>query len=154
MISIETLRKELNEFNTNNELSINNGTQEPTRNMVGNQFDLNNFQFRVSYLEYQKSISKSKKDIKTKPLSKMLETQDDLERELGKNRFDKPWSKLDIFAKKTKIKEYLEDKYPNNVSEYMLILEPLLQNKKLNKKTDVNYDSENEKIININHLNI
>lgn len=154
MISIETLRRELNEFNTNNEMSEKNNVEEPIRNMVGNQFDLNNFQFRVSYLEYQKSISKTKKDVKIKPQSKMLETQDELERELEKNRFNKQWSKLDIFAKKTKIREYLEDKYPDKISHYMSILENLLQNKKLNKKTDVDYNSELEKIISIKYINI
>ena len=67
----------------------------------------------------------------------------------------KKWSRLDLFLKKNKIKEFLEIKVKDNVipsdkkDHYFKLLTNLLNNKKLNKKSEIVYDKNNGYIIDI-----
>tara|TARA_Y100000589_G_scaffold278755_1_gene274362 strand:+ start:904 stop:1410 length:507 start_codon:yes stop_codon:yes gene_type:complete len=68
--------------------------------------------------------------------------------------YKKPWNKLNIVHKKIKIKEYINNLMLTKQKKKILIdkLINLLNNKKLNKKNEVDYDSCNGKIITISIL--
>jgi hypothetical protein len=68
--------------------------------------------------------------------------------------YKKSWNKLNIIHKKIKIKEYISNLMLTKDKKKVLTdkLLNLLNNKKLNKKTDVDYDSFNGKIITITVL--
>lgn len=68
--------------------------------------------------------------------------------------YKKPWNKLNIIHKKIKIKEYISNLMLTKDKKKVLTdkLLNLLNNKKLNKKSDVDYDSFNGKIITITVL--
>lgn len=68
--------------------------------------------------------------------------------------YKKPWNKLNIIHKKIKIKEYISNLMLTKHKKKTLIdnLINLLNNKKLNKKNDVDYDTFNGKIISISIL--
>ena len=68
--------------------------------------------------------------------------------------YKKPWNKLNIIHKKIKIKEYINNLMLTKHKKKTLIdnLINLLNNKKLNKKNDVDYDTFNGKIISISIL--
>jgi len=65
--------------------------------------------------------------------------------------YKKPWNKLNIVHKKIKIKEYINNLMLTKEKKTLLInkLIILLNNKKLNKKNEVDYDNINGKIITI-----
>lgn len=68
--------------------------------------------------------------------------------------YKKPWNKLNIIHKKIKIKEYVNNLILTKQKKKILVdkLINLLNNKKLNKKNDVDYDTLNGKIITITIL--
>jgi len=68
--------------------------------------------------------------------------------------YKKAWTKLNIIHKKIKIKEYIHNLMLTKQKKKILLnkLINLLNEKKLNKKNDINYDSNNGKIITITIL--
>tara|TARA_Y100000590_G_C15599366_1_gene969370 strand:- start:549 stop:1043 length:495 start_codon:yes stop_codon:yes gene_type:complete len=68
--------------------------------------------------------------------------------------YKKPWNKLNIVHKKIKVREYINNLMLTKQKKKILIdkLINLLNNKKLNKKNDVDYDTLNGKIITISIL--
>lgn len=68
--------------------------------------------------------------------------------------YKKPWNKLNIIHKKIKIKEFINNLLLTKQKKKTLIdkLIHLLNEKKLNKKNEIDYDSNNGKIITITIL--
>jgi len=65
--------------------------------------------------------------------------------------YTKEWNKLNIVHKKLKLKEYILNLNTDDKNKKILIkkFNQLLKDKKITKKNDVNYDSENGVIISI-----
>jgi hypothetical protein len=65
--------------------------------------------------------------------------------------YNKEWNKLNIVHKKLKLKEYILNLNTDETNKKILIkkFNQLLKDKKITKKNDVNYDSENGMIISI-----
>ena len=70
--------------------------------------------------------------------------------------YKKHWNKLNIVHKKIKIKEFINNLEITKVKkkELIEILLKLLNNKKLNKNENIEYDNINGKIISIPMLNV
>ena len=74
-----------------------------------------------------------------------------------KKNKNKKWGRLDLYTKKEKVREYIQTLYNNNlISDTETEIDFLfneLRNKKINKKSDLVYDSSLEKILSIKLLN-
>jgi len=121
----------------------------------GNQHDLDTYLNTINYMEYVKNNKKNGR--KTQVISHENTFSDitSLQEHFETNQYMKKWSRLDLFLKKNKIKEFLEIKVKDNVipsdkkDHYFKLLTNLLNNKKLNKKSEIVYDENNGYIIDI-----
>ena len=119
----------------------------------GNQNDLNKFMSRVAYLDYCKSIRKTGRQTVKKEYNQ-FDSANDIHAQLEKQQFLKPWSRLDDYCKKIKIKEYINDKinkgeFDKDFNYYFIEFNKLLEKKKLHKKNEISYDSKNGIILKI-----
>ncbi len=150
MDTVTELQKDIAEFNKAEVVKIKKTYKA---NYKGNQNDLNKFMSRVSYLEYCKSVKKNSRPIAKKEYNQ-FETADDIHAHLEKQQFLKPWSRLDNYCRKIKIKEYINNKINNGEFDkkydyYFKEFNNLLEKKKLHKKNEISYDSKNGIILKI-----
>jgi hypothetical protein len=146
------------EYNSINIKNTDNEQKNKHKEYRGNQYELDQFKNKISYMEYKKLNAKNKKQLIVKNNVDLVETVDELEAKLLDNQFKKKWTKLDIYSKKVKLKEYLDDLYKKNELtevQFELIykqLETLIIEKKLSKKTDILYNETIGKITEIPHM--
>jgi hypothetical protein len=76
----------------------------PKKEYRGNQYDLDQFNYRQSQIQYYASLSKTKKDIR--PVEKVMVEFN--QEEFDKRRYLKKWNRLDDYAKQVVAKTYLE----------------------------------------------
>jgi hypothetical protein len=130
-------------------------SMQPIKEYRGNQYDLDQFKNKLSYMEYQKLNAKHKKQVAVKNNVELVNTIDELEAKLLENQFKKKWTKLDNYSKKVKLKEYTNElcvKKELSDDQSLLVytqLEKLVLEKKLSKKTDIVYNETTGKIIEI-----
>jgi hypothetical protein len=76
---------------------------------------LNNLLWKQRTLEYRKLQKKiiSNSNYKEKEYN-IVSNEDELLKSIEENSYKKTWNRLDLFQKKTKIKEYILDLYTNN----------------------------------------
>lgn len=159
---INTLIDNINSFNQSNSgklSSCQSKQQDPIeslqRNYKGNQHDLDNYLNTMQYMQYQKQIRKNVRQTKIISKENTFSTLEDMHSHLEKDQFLKKWSRLDMYLKKLKIKEFVETKLESGSIKsdkkdyYIRKLNHLIVDKKLNKKNEITYDSEVGKIIDI-----
>ena len=140
---------------------FNNSIPGEARNVIksdkeyrGNQYELDNFMNTIQYIEYKKTLKK-----KTQPVYQREyvthDTGDALLSVLEEGQYKKKWSRLDTYCKREKISEYIQKEVDNGnikqsiMKECIAHLFRLLEQKKLNKKGNIEYDSDNGKITSI-----
>lgn len=157
LVSNSNISTEYSSINIKN-TDTDNEQKSKQKEYRGNQYELDQFKNKISYMEYKKLNAKNKKQLTVKNNVDLVETFDELEAKLLDNQFKKKWTKLDIYSKKVKLKEYLEELYKKNElteDQYELIykqLETLIIEKKLSKKTDILYNETNGKITEIPYM--
>ena len=152
---LRQLQNNVKQFNSMNGDNISLPVTQIKKEYRGNQHDLDTYLNTVNYMEYVKNNRKNGR--KTKAISHENTFSDltSIQEHFEKNQYMKKWSRLDLFLKKNKIKEFLDKKIneeiiPNTKSEYYFkLLTNLLNNKKLNKKSEIIYDENNGYIIDI-----
>lgn len=124
----------------------------PIKEYRGNQFDLDKFKSTISYMEYIKNNSKNKKQLIHEKVSTLYNCDDELSNKLNELSLKKKWNRLDMYSKKTRIKEYLtrmvEQGEINPIEQEYIQkkLEKMVLEKKLTKNTELEYD-ENDGVI-------
>ena len=125
------------------------------KNIQGNKYELSQFQFKVSSLNYKRNIMKN---IGRNPEKiNKVDNMDELSKIIQQNDYKKSWNKLDNFQKKIKINQYVNLLESKGLVKDELI--PLLRNQlltklknnKLKSKKIVNYD---ENILTIKNISI
>ena len=152
-MSLQTLYDEIQKFN--------NGNQDSNKNVVnsnkeyrGNQHDLDTFNNTIQYIEYKKNLRKEKLTIR-KVEAKTYDSYESVQQAIENSQYKKIWSKLDTYCKKVKISEYIENEVEEGrisrhlKKECIAHIFRLLEQKKLNKKGNIEYDSENGVITSI-----
>ena len=147
---VTELQKEIAEFNKAKVVEIKKTYRSDYK---GNQNDLNKFMSRVAYLDYCKSIKKNGRQNVKKEYNE-FNSVNDLHLKLEQQQFLKPWSRLDNYCRKIKIKEYINSKISNGEFDkefnfYLNEFNNLLEKKKLHKKNEISYDSKNGTILKI-----
>ena len=156
-MELSKLIKEINDFN-NSELDCAKNEYKSTKEYRGNQHDLDTYLNTMRYLEYKKNIRKNVKQTKVVSEENTFSDIDAIQSHLEKNQYKKKWSRLDSYLKTKKIEEYLRKKISEgclketDYSKYISILKNKLQEKELNKKSEVTYDEENGMILKIPYL--
>jgi hypothetical protein len=128
------------------------------KNIQGNKYELSQFQYKVSSLNYRRNL---KKNIGKKPENiNNLNNMDELSKFIQENDYKKIWSKLDNFQKKKKLIEYIKLLDTNHLIKKDLLsqlrqqLLIKLKHNKLKSKKVVEYDENNSIIKNISILTI
>jgi len=127
---------------------------KPIKEYRGNQHDLDVFNQQISLYEYRRMIHKSKLQSGMAPkIIDKYATIDDLQHKLDEKQYKKKWTKLDLFSKKNKLKEYLNTSIVNGIIQSHQLeycykkLEEMIIDKKITKQSEIDYNSE-EGIIN------
>lgn len=162
---IDNIRKNIDLLNKTLTNSINNtddNKSEKIKNYNGNRYDLSNFQYRVSSMNYKRNL---KRDIdilngKSKENINLVDSIDKLSDLIEKQDYKKKWNKLDNYQKKKKIIQYgkhlvneniIDEKHYDNLINDLF---ELLKNKKLKSSNSVVYNVEECTINSIKLLNI
>jgi len=133
---------------------FNNSKPEESKNIIennkeyrGNQHDLDTFNNTVQYIDYKKNLRKEKLSVK-KVQAKTYDDYNSIQQAIEDSQYKKKWSRLDTYCKKVKISQYIEKQVESGEIENHLMKEciahlyRLLEQKKLNKKGNVEYDSD------------
>ncbi len=153
-MNLAILTESINKFN-NTSVEDSRNKIESSKPYRGNQHDLDTFNNTIQYIEYKKNLRKNKKNIKIPQNNNVFDDMESLQEKLYNDQFKKNWSRLDVYSKKTKISEYMEELVKDkkieeeNVKNIIANIYRLLEQKKLNKKGNIEYDSENGKILSI-----
>lgn len=152
-MDLERLTKDILEFN--------NSKPDEAKNIIpsdreyrGNQHDLDTFINTIQYIEYKKGLKKKQRVISKKECVTYNNT-DDMMAALAENQYKKQWSRLDVYSKKNKISEYIQKEVENGNIEESIMKEciahlfRLIEQKKINKKGNIEYDPEKGIITNI-----
>ena len=121
----------------------------------GNQHDLDTYLNTINYMEYVKSTRKNGRKTQALIHENTFTDISSIQDHFETNQYMKKWSRIDLFLKKNKIKEFLENKVKEEViikdkkEHYFKLLINLLYNKKLNTKSQIIYDENNGYIIDI-----
>jgi hypothetical protein len=125
----------------------------PKKEYRGNQYDLDQFLYRQSQIQYYASLAKNKKDIKQ--VEKVaVEFNSD---EFDKRRYLKKWHRVDDFAKQIASKQYLDKLLATEritSGEHQRLqkeIRTLIQTKSLKK---VDYDEQSGILYGIEQLNL
>ena len=152
-MNLDKLTSDILEFNNSNPDEAKNiiNSDKPYR---GNQHDLDTFINTIQYIEYKKGLKKKTRIISQKELV-TYDNPNDIMSILSDSQYKKQWSRLDVYSKKNKISEYIEKEVKKGnlnqelMKEYIAHLFRLIEQKKLNKKGNIEYDADNGIIINI-----
>ena len=123
-------------------------------NYRGNQYELDQFNWELQKKEYYARIRKEKLG-RTEKETTEVESVDKLQNMLEKDQYNKKWNKLDLYCKKQKFKEYINDLRNSSLIEegeeklYLNYLFKMLTKKVLTKSSEVDYDIQRQKITNI-----
>ena len=127
---------------------------ETTITVIPIEHDLDVFNQQISLYEYRRMIHKSKLQSGMAPkIIDKYATIDDLQHKLDEKQYKKKWTKLDLFSKKNKLKEYLNTSLVNGIIQSHQLeycykkLEEMIIDKKITKQSEIDYNSE-EGIIN------
>ena len=152
-MNLTELADSINKFNNSNPGEAKNVIKSD-KEYRGNQYDLDNFINTIQYIEYKKTLKK--KPLVGNPKEYVTHDNGDaLLSILEEGQYKKKWSRLDTYCKREKISEYIEKEVDNgnigqsNMKECIAHLFRLLEQKKLNKKGNIEYDSDNGKITSI-----
>ena len=160
-MEFEQLLKRIQTFN-NSESNINNILQNKlpennAKNYRGNQYEMDQFNWQMQYMEYKKKLNDEKKQIRRVELEE-VDTLDNLQDRLKIEQFSKPWGRMNPYCKKTKLTEYVQeyiDQGKINLDQkniYTAYLYKKLKNGLLKTKKEIEYDSDTQKIISIKCL--
>lgn len=73
----------------------------------------------------------------------------------NKSLYTKPWCRIDIVSKEYLLNNYVHNNIDSNLqSDYKKIMLDLLSKGNLNKKSDITYDPESQKVTSINAIEI
>ena len=157
---IEKIKSKINKLNlcTNkNKLEVKKD-ETILKNIKGNVYELSQFQWKVSSLNYKRNLRKNigKNDESINNLDNM----EQLYKLISENDYKKKWNKLDNYQKKRKLIQYVsylvDSGQINSLLKETLNNELIkkLNNKKLKSSTVVNYNKDNFKIESINILKL
>lgn len=125
----------------------------PKKEYRGNQYDLDQFLYRQSQIQYYASLAKNKKDIRQ--VEKVaVEFNSD---EFDKRRYLKKWYRVDDFAKQIASKQYLDKLLateritPGEHQRLQKEIRSLIQSKSLKK---VDYDEQSGILYGIEQLSL
>ena len=153
------LVKRINKFNStfnenkdNNEIILNNKLPKMSKDIKGNEYELNQHNWKLGFYRYKQKLNDAKKGIVKKELSEENSLEDVFGR-LNNVELDKEWNKIKYEYKKKLINDYL-DKI--KLDDIVLKQIKLALHKGINEKTlkqkDINYDQTNKKIKSIPFL--
>lgn len=158
MVTLEDIKSRILNFNyKSDDSSIK--VDEPISIVIeqsiksGSDYAIDQFNMRQRYLEYQSTVSKNKKDIKTEHEIRIFESAGNFMDAFEKKRYLKKWNRVDDFAKKNRINEYFT-RWLEKHNETTYTTEELTKTlmKELSNKTTapkINYDDINGVILNI-----
>jgi LPS O-antigen subunit length determinant protein (WzzB/FepE family) len=101
MSTLDTIKKSINDFNKMTIIHI-------PKIKIESDYALDQYNIRMNKLKYQEFISKKKKEVKKERDINQFDSGEDLMRVYERNRYLRKWNKLDEYAKKMKLREYLE----------------------------------------------
>lgn len=169
-ITIQSLRQKIQSWN--NELGK---TQDPFPTIVSTvapvpvstdsstsdtrgQYDMDIFKRKIQFIEYQKTTAKNKKEIKSVSRPPIIySSTEELVNSMDPTPFLKPWFRLDMYLKKVKVREYVDEHIKNgtlsgSAEDYLSTLYEHIHNKQLNTQKEVDYDSSEGRILQIYSL--
>ena len=144
------LKKKINDFN---QIKNNLETDSKPKNIRGNQYELEQFNFKMKKNKYIQTIRNEQKGFLVRDTDN-LDSIESVYDNLDVSSFSKPWHKINNFHKKQLIIDFLDNRLKKSeidIEKYKdlkLSLFTLLEEKKLNKKI-VEYDMEKHLIKNI-----
>ena len=97
-----------NEDNNHEKIVIDNNVPEPSKDLRGNSYDLEQFNWQIGYANYKQKVRNAKKGLKEKVFNE-FENIHSIQDQLKINEFSKDWNKMNIPCKKIKISEYLDN---------------------------------------------
>jgi hypothetical protein len=145
-MDFQSLYSKIQNFNNTNPISTKN-IVDFNKEYRGNQHDLDTFNNTVQYIEYKKNLRKEKLTIR-KVSATTYDNYDSIQEAIENSQYKKKWSRLDTYCKKVKISEYIEKQTDSGEIEQLIMkdciahLYRLLEQKKLNKKGNIEYDSD------------
>ena len=158
---IDTLRNQIAELNKqiSNESNINNVDELPKQKVIkGNAYALSQFQYRVSSLNYRRTM-KNNVDKKEENINS-LDSMKELNSFISENDYKKKWNKLDNYQKKKKLVQYINQLIQQNIitseekKNITANLMDLLKKGKLKSNNVVNYNLDNKMIESISILDL
>jgi len=152
----ENIKKFNNSENSNHyDLKSKELDKIPIKEYRGNQHDLDTYLNTLNYMEYIKNNRKNVRKTKVISHENTFDNVSSLQDHFEKTQFNKKWSRLDTFLKKKKLNEFIMNKINTEVipeekyDYYYNILINMLNDKLLNKKSEIVYDEVNANIVDI-----
>ena len=120
----------------------------------GNQYEMDQFNWKMQYIDYKKKINDAKKGFVEKEYSEM-DSVNDIQTILRNEQYAKPWGRMNDYCRKVKLQEYIDilvnerkiDDSKKNA--YLRYLYKKLSEKKLKLKKEIEYDHENQVVVSI-----
>ncbi len=157
-MNLSNIISEIQSFNTSDPLSKKNEFKSD-KEYRGNQHELDTYLNTIKYMEYKKNIRKNVKQTKGVSSENTFDNNDAVQKYFEESQYKRKWSRLDMFLKKKKIDEYIQNKVKENIinesdiKKYKQLLYTKLYEKKLNTKKDLVYDEKVGTIIDIPYFN-
>ena len=157
-MNLSNIISEIQSFNTSDPLSKKNEFKSD-KEYRGNQPELDTYLNTIKYMEYKKNIRKNVKQTKGVSSENTFDNNDAVQKYFEESQYKRKWSRLDMFLKKKKIDEYIQNKVKENIinesdiKKYKQLLYTKLYEKKLNTKKDLVYDEKVGTIIDIPYFN-
>jgi hypothetical protein len=148
MCSLEELKNNINSFN-NETVNIN------PKIKIESNYVLDQYNIRQRKIDYQETIAKYKKDIKTEHDVKVFDNANDFMNAFEKNRYLKKWHRLDEYAKKIKMNEFFQKwllENPTIKNTPTELTNKLIIQQSLNKRLRIHYDEINGVILSIDKI--
>lgn len=158
-MEFEELVRKISIFNNDNphsNLVIKNNLPISEKDYLGNQYELQQHNWKIGFYKYKKEMRDAKNNIKKKSTEE-LDNIDSILDKLQKNEFSKIWHKMNLKSQLLKLDEYLDKLYENdeiNFEKKKILKKNLtikLHNKLL-KSSDVKYDNVKCRIIEIKNI--
>lgn len=120
----------------------------------GNQYEMDQFNWQMQYIDYKKKVNDAKKGLVEKEYAEM-ESVNDIQTILRNEQYSKPWGRMNDYCRKVKLQEYIdilvkEGKIQEDKKNgYLNYLYKKLREKKLKLKKEIEYNTDNQCIISI-----
>ena len=107
-MEFEELFDKVDNFNNNHQYSdaikSNNVPEFNKKNYNGNQHEMDQFNWKMQYIDYKKKINDAKKGFVEKEYQEM-NSLNDIQDVLKNEQYSKPWGRMNDYCRKIKLQE-------------------------------------------------